>query len=187
MTSDTPPPMSADRFRDLWKATGLSLRDLAPMIGMTGKHAATHLREMADGVRKVPGPTGIAVEALAFGWRPGAERADETDLTDALADAISDTFDMDTGAADYARAALATIRKYLGGTLWAPPVDWPPMADRERDRQYLEQADAHADEGPLGEPAARNILALALKYVRLVCPSPPSAAETVLEQMGRPA
>lgn len=31
---------------------------------------------------------------------------------------------------------------------------------------YLEQAEAHAEEGPIGEPAARSILALALKYAR---------------------
>lgn len=63
-------PMSADRFRELWKATGLSLRGLAQALAMRGRHAPTHLREMADGVRDVPGPTGIALEALADGWRP---------------------------------------------------------------------------------------------------------------------
>lgn len=63
-------PMSADRFRDLWHQTGLSLRHLAKALAMRGRHASTHLREMADGVRDVPGPTGIALEALADGWRP---------------------------------------------------------------------------------------------------------------------
>lgn len=31
------------------------------------------------------------------------------------------------------------------------------------DLEYLEQAEAHADEGPLGEPAARDILKIALR------------------------
>lgn len=71
-------PMPAERFRELWKATGLSVRDLAAAIGMNGRHADVHLREMLDGVRKVPGPTGIAVMALADGWRPDTwPQADE--------------------------------------------------------------------------------------------------------------
>ena len=42
----------------------------------------------------------------------------------------------------------------------------------EVDLFYLEQAEAHADEGPLGEPAARSILAIALRYVRtLIAPA----------------
>lgn len=68
MTDRMPP----ERFAELWKSTGLSLRELAELLGMNGRHAATHLREMADGVRPVPGPTGVAMKALADGWRPGA-------------------------------------------------------------------------------------------------------------------
>ncbi len=40
-------------------------------------------------------------------------------------------------------------------------------AQAEKDLSYLEQADAHADEGPLGEPAARSILAIALRWTRI--------------------
>lgn len=67
-----PEPMTADRFRELCADIGLSVRDLAAALSMTGRHADVHLREMLDGVRKVPGPTGIAAMALADGWRPGA-------------------------------------------------------------------------------------------------------------------
>lgn len=35
-----------------------------------------------------------------------------------------------------------------------------------KDLEYLEQADAHAGEGPLGEAAARSILAIALRLAR---------------------
>lgn len=62
--------MDADRFRDLRIATGLTYRQLAEALRMRGKHAATHLREMNDGVRAIPGPTGVALQALADGWRP---------------------------------------------------------------------------------------------------------------------
>lgn len=36
-------------------------------------------------------------------------------------------------------------------------------AQTEQDISYLHQAEAHADEGPLGEPAARSILKIALR------------------------
>jgi hypothetical protein len=36
----------------------------------------------------------------------------------------------------------------------------------EADLNYLEQADAHADEGPLGEAAARSILSIGLRNTR---------------------
>jgi 7-keto-8-aminopelargonate synthetase-like enzyme len=36
----------------------------------------------------------------------------------------------------------------------------------EADLSYLEQADAHADEGPLGEAAARSILSIGLRNTR---------------------
>jgi hypothetical protein len=39
-------------------------------------------------------------------------------------------------------------------------------AQLDSDIQYLESADVHSDEGPLGEPAARSILAIALRYAR---------------------
>lgn len=70
--------MPAERFYDLWRSTGMTYRELAVALGMTGRHAATHLREMSDGVRRVPGPTGVALQAIADGWRPGAwPEADE--------------------------------------------------------------------------------------------------------------
>lgn len=46
-------------------------------------------------------------------------------------------------------------------------ADAPPLAQRLiADLTYLEQAEASADEGPLGEPAARGILAMALRNTR---------------------
>jgi hypothetical protein len=36
----------------------------------------------------------------------------------------------------------------------------------EADCRYLEQANAHADEGPLGEEAARSILSIGLRNTR---------------------
>lgn len=83
-----PQPMTPARFRELRAATGLSFRDLAAAIGMRGKHAATHLREMADGVRSIPGPTGIALMALADGWTPGRTYAIAADAADALDDLL---------------------------------------------------------------------------------------------------
>lgn len=66
-------PMPAERFYELRIMSGLSFRELADVLGMRGTHAATHLREMADGVRRVPGPTGVALQAIADGWRVGSK------------------------------------------------------------------------------------------------------------------
>lgn len=38
--------------------------------------------------------------------------------------------------------------------------------DLFRDLEYLGQADAHADDGPLGEPAARSILEIGLYWLK---------------------
>lgn len=48
--------------------------------------------------------------------------------------------------------------------------------DLARDLDYLSQADAHADEGPLGEAAARSILAIALHWIRKVYETPVAPA-----------
>lgn len=109
-----PEPMTGERFRSLWKATGLSLRDLAAMLGMRGRHAATHLREMADGVRPVPGPTGVAVEALAFGWRPGAERLDD----DTLADIFGDYLGEGLRGIALGDAVVGYLKRYIAGEPW---------------------------------------------------------------------
>lgn len=80
-------PMSAERFRELRARTGWSLAELAAALGMTGRHAAKHLRDMEDGRRDIPGPTGRALAALADGWRPGAwPDAEEIDF--AIEDAV---------------------------------------------------------------------------------------------------
>jgi hypothetical protein len=41
------------------------------------------------------------------------------------------------------------------------------VVEHVRDLNYLEQAEAHADEGPLGNAAAVAILKMALKYARI--------------------
>lgn len=51
------------------------------------------------------------------------------------------------------------------------------------DLSYLEQADAHADEGPLGEPAARSILAMALKYARAAQAREPGEGREIIEAL----
>lgn len=49
---------------------------------------------------------------------------------------------------------------------------------RPFDIAYLEQAEAHVEEGPIGEPAARSILAIALNYARQA-----KAQENVIEAL----
>lgn len=46
------------------------------------------------------------------------------------------------------------------------PTGAPGYRDLFRDLEYLGQAEAHADEGPLGEPAARSILEIALYWLK---------------------
>lgn len=48
-------------------------------------------------------------------------------------------------------------------------------AQTDKDIEYLESAACHADEGPLGEPAARSILEMALRYARMVRGKPTEA------------
>lgn len=56
--------MTPDTFHQLYKATGLSLGDLAKALNMRGQHAERQLREMVEGRRPVPGPTGVALGLL---------------------------------------------------------------------------------------------------------------------------
>ena len=99
-----PEPMTAERFCHLRTLSGLSFRDLAVALGMRGKHAATHLREMADGVRSIPGPTGVALEAVALGL------VDDADLEAVILADLGGDF----GDEEKARAAVRALRDLLG-------------------------------------------------------------------------
>jgi hypothetical protein len=103
-----PPPMTSARFHDLWQRSGLTLGALADALGMRGRHAPTHLREMADGARPVPGPTGIALEAVVLGL------VDDQELTDLLSEAISDSLGPDWSSTDGARYCVRALRTLLG-------------------------------------------------------------------------
>lgn len=103
-----PPPMNAKRFYDLWQRSGLTLGALADALGMRGKHAPSHLREMADGVRPVPGPTGVALEAVVLGL------VDDQELTDLVSDALQDSLGPDWSCTDGARYVVRALRTLLG-------------------------------------------------------------------------
>jgi transcriptional regulator with XRE-family HTH domain len=62
--------LTPETFRRLRAEAGLSLRDLAQRLRMRGTHAVAHLREMESGDRSIPGPTSVALEALAAGFEP---------------------------------------------------------------------------------------------------------------------
>lgn len=55
-------------------------------------------------------------------------------------------------------------RNLLDGTQEFSSKPLPELSEVRRDVSYLQNAEAHADEGPLGEVAARSILRIALRY-----------------------
>lgn len=63
--------MTAERFHELRIAAGMSFAELADALRLTGLNAISQLREMERGKRDVTGPIGVAMQALADGWRPG--------------------------------------------------------------------------------------------------------------------
>lgn len=74
---------------------------------------------------------------------------------------------------DRARALLTALAPPSANTSAGPaesPIASPVSGarDKQRDLDYLAEADAHADEGPLGERAARSILAIALYWLRML-------------------
>ena len=72
-------------------------------------------------------------------------------------------------ASDYATAALDPFDSSARAAL-TPSALSGDAGEGDRsiadDLRYLEEAEAHADEGPLGEPAARSILKIALRLAR---------------------
>lgn len=72
----------------------------------------------------------------------------------------------------WAAAATLTMQAHLGEIeiigRHLQSLDDASVVQLTKDLNYLEQAECHADEGQIGEPAARSILEIALKYARIV-------------------
>lgn len=66
--------MTATRFREIQTRLGLTAEQMALALRM-GPEAASDVIRYAHGAAAIPGPVGLAMEALGDGWRPANLRA----------------------------------------------------------------------------------------------------------------